>query len=87
VVKCPGDRHPACRQQHLLTCPGRQDRIAGHSIPAGFLDWTVLRCIWTFPPKQRPRIQQALDREENRLAPVVFRRDAAAARFLAAVPG
>lgn len=56
----------------------------GAGCPERF-DMEFLRYIWTFNGKQRPRVAAALAQHGRHIDPVVFRRDADAARFLAAL--
>jgi adenylate kinase family enzyme len=48
-------------------------------------DLEFLRYIWTFNAHERPKIVAALARSGRHLQPVVFRRDADTAQFLAAL--
>lgn len=74
-----------CMQRALRRVASTYGKVRadmGPGCPERF-DLEFLRYIWTFNRKQRPRVVAALAKYGRHLDPVVFRRDADAARFLA----
>jgi adenylate kinase family enzyme len=68
--------------RRAVTGYGRVRPDLGEGCPEQF-DLEFLRYIWTFRARERPNVVASLARFGSHLKPVVFRRDAEVARFLA----
>lgn len=77
-----------CLRRALLRAVTNYGRVRSDLAPGcpEKLDLEFLRYIWDFNTKSRPQIETRLEHHGRHLAPVVFRRDGDAARFLDGLP-